>query len=296
MESKKIIALGFFDGVHMGHGALLRRCRQMAEETGCQAAALTFSSHPGALVSGSGPLLISSIPDRERLLKQLYQMDMVITLPFDREMMAMPYRTFFWMLCKRYGAAGMVCGHDFRFGYRGEGNGEKLKTLCAEAGIPCAVVPEQKIDGITVSSTYIRSLLEQGDMDRAREFLGHPHVLTGTVVPGKRIGRTLGIPTANLVLPEQLVRPRNGVYACRAVIDGKAWLAVTNVGKRPTVNGDNLTVEPWILDFAGDLYGKELTLEFYRFLRPERKFPNLEALREEIRKNAEETRKFFEKT
>lgn len=295
MESKRIIALGFFDGVHVGHGALLDTCREMAQAMGARAAAVTFSTHPDALVSGKAPGLINSIYDREMLMRTLYRMDEVITLPFDKETMSMSWQTFFHMLRQKYGAAGLVCGHDFRFGKHGEGNGEKLAAICAEYGLSCRIVPEQKIDGITVSSTHIRGLLEQGDMEQAALFLGHPHIISGIVVPGKHLGRTLGVPTANLVLPEALVRPRQGVYACKAEVAGMTCLAVTNLGTRPTVGGENLTVEPWLLDFDGDLYGKRLTLSFYRFLRPERKFSSLEELREEIQKNAAQTRKFFEK-
>ena len=132
-------------------------------------------------------------------------------------------------------------------------------------------------------------------MAEAVSFLGHPHVIAGTVVEGKQLGRTIGIPTANLLLPEGVVCPRFGVYACKASVDGKEYLAVTNVGVRPTVSGSGITVEPWLLDYEGDLYGKTLTLEFYAFLRPEQKFDSLEALQAEIRKNGAQTRKFFEK-
>ena len=131
-------------------------------------------------------------------------------------------------------------------------------------------------------------------MERATRYLGHPHVLTGQVVSGKQLGRTIGIPTANLTLPEGVICPRFGVYACKAIVAGKTYLAVTNIGNRPTVGGRRVTVEPWLLDFEGDLYGKTLTLSFFRFLRPEKKFPDLDALKEEIQKNAAETRKFFE--
>jgi len=158
------------------------------------------------------------------------------------------------------------------------------------------VVPEQTIDGIRVSSTYIRRQIEEGDMATAVRFLGHPHILTGTVVHGKALGRKLGIPTANLLLPEGMAIPRFGVYACRARIDGKVYPAVTNIGTRPTVEGVGVTVEPWILDYSGDLYDREITLEFYFFLRPEMKFPSLEALQAEIRRNAQQTRDFLQTT
>ena len=130
-------------------------------------------------------------------------------------------------------------------------------------------------------------------MATAVRFLGHPHILTGEVVTGRRIGRTLGIPTANLKLPEETVQLRYGVYACKATVEGKTFLAVTNVGNRPTVGGHVVTVEPWLLDFKGDLYGKTLVLEFHNFLRPEKKFDSLEELKQAIHRNAEETRVFF---
>lgn len=295
MNEKKIIALGFFDGVHRAHGALLTACRKLADEMGCAATAVTFTSHPDTLVRGKPPGLINTPADRERLMKELYGLDSVIFLPFDRNMMTMPWQGFFRMLTTKYGAAGLVCGHDLRFGNRGEGNPRLLQAACEKEGIPCIVIPEQKIDGITISSTYIRTLIEEGQMERAAEFLGHPHCFTGFVVPGRHLGRTIGVPTANLCLPNDLAQPKRGVYACRCIIEGKSYCAVTNVGCRPTVSGTNLTVEPWILDFEGDLYGKPITLEFHKYLRSERKFDSLEELRAEIQKNALQTRDFFGK-
>jgi riboflavin kinase/FMN adenylyltransferase len=293
MEKKTIYALGFFDGVHRGHQALLEGCRQLAQQNDCTAGVVTFLGHPDTLVSGTTPPLINTPADRARLLHR-YGMQKLVELPFDRALMDMEYRSFLKMLVSKYHAAGFVCGHDFRFGRKGEGNAEKLTAFCEESGLPVTVIPEQKIDDITISSTHIRSLLEQGDVESAARFLGHSHILTGTVVPGRKLGRSLGTPTANLALPQGVLVPAFGVYICRCHIDGKSYPAVTNVGMRPTVEGSYVTVEPWILDFDGDLYGKELTLEFYKFLRPERKFPSLEELRAEILKNGEETRKFFE--
>ena len=288
-----IYALGFFDGVHVGHGALLAQCRRLADEQCCEAAAITFSSHPDTLVLGKTPSLINTIEDRVQLLKEA-GMDEVIVLPFDKRMQMMHWQEFLTLLRESYHAAGLVCGHDFRFGNRGEGNARLLEAYCAENHMPCAVVPEQKLGDVTVSSTHIRSLLEKGNMEAAEKFLGHPHLLSGQVISGRKLGRTLGIPTANLSIPEGVVRLPFGVYACKATVDGGTYIAVTNIGNRPTVGGHRVTVEPWLLDFDGDLYGKHLTLSFYRFLRPEKKFPSLTALKEEIGKNAAETRKFFE--
>ena len=288
---RRIFALGFFDGVHLGHQALLRACRELSRETHSVPGVVSFTNHPDALVFGETPPLINTAEDRLRLL-QHYGMESVEALPFDERMMTMPWQEFFRMLTETFGAEGLVCGNDFRFGFKGEGTPEMVQALCRKNGIPCRVVPEQTVHGTRVSSTWIRGLLEAGDMEEAVAFLGHPHLLTGTVVHGKQLGRTLGIPTANLQLSPNLVVPKFGVYACMARV-GEGWYpAVTNVGTRPTVNGVGVTVEPWILDYQGDLYDQKITLEFYRFLRPEKKFPDLTALQQEIFRNAEETRAF----
>ena len=293
MKRETIYALGFFDGVHLGHQALLRACGHLAAGKGCKAGVVTFSSHPDTLVIGQTPLLINTLEDRQRLFIP-YGVSDIRVLPFNKALMNMPWQVFLEDLIQT-GAAGFVCGDDFRFGFRGEGNARMLADFCRERDLPWAVVPAQSLNGITVSSTHIRTLLEKGEMEQAVRFLGHPHILTGKVISGHQLGRTLGIPTANLALPEGIVQPKSGVYACKAVVDGIEYLAVTNVGCRPTVGGNHITVEPWLLDFAGDLYGKELTLSFHTYLRQEEKFPSLEALRKEIHKNAEQTRKILQK-
>ena len=292
MKEQTIYALGFFDGVHLGHQALLRTCRELADCHGCRAGVVTFASHPDGLVSGKAPVLLSTIEDRERLL-QAYGMDSVITLPFDRKLMTTPWSDFLGQLVDS-GAAGFVCGDDFRFGAGGNGTAKKLSAFCEKRGLPWAIVPQQELEGIRISSTHIRHLIEEGDMASATRFLGHPHVLSGTVVKGRGLGHTIGIPTANLALPEDVICPQHGVYACKAIVDSREHLAVTNIGMRPTVEGHHVTVEPWILDFDSDLYGKEITLLFFEFLRPEQKYASLEDLKAEIQKNAVQTRKILE--
>ena len=148
-----------------------------------------------------------------------------------------------------------------------------------------------------MSSTYIRTLVAQGEMGRAMEFLGHPHVFTGEVVHGKQLGRTIGFPTANLILPPEIIVPAHGVYATKLVTpDGESHMAVTNVGRRPTIDdGDQITVEPWILDFNGDLYGQPIRVEFYEHLRGEQKFGSLEELTAMVHRNGEQTRAYFER-
>lgn len=294
MRERQVIALGFFDGVHLGHQALLKACRELAGELCCRAAAVTFTTHPDALVVGRSPGLINAPGDRERLLRS-FGMDQVLALPFDEKMRQMHWQDFFRMLLEEYGAAGLVCGHDFRFGNRGEGNSALLQEACTKEGIPCVVIPEQKLDGVLISSTHIRELIRQGNMEKALRFLGHRHILTGKVVPGRRLGHKLGFPTANVQLPEGVVYPKSGVYACRVGIGGISRFAVTNVGSRPTVDGHQVRTESWILDFEGDLYGAEITLEFCTFLRPEQRFGSLKELKAAVLLDAEKTRDFFGK-
>ena len=293
MSNKCVYALGFFDGVHLGHGQLLNACRELADELSCRAGVITFSTHPEALLLGKAPGLINTLEDRDRILREQYHMDTVISLPFDQAMLETPWQDFFRRLILEFSAAGIVCGEDFRFGHKGQGNGEKLLNACRAAEIPCIVIPQRKLGGMVVSSTHIRSLIEMGLVEHAAHFLGHPHILTGKVVPGHQLGRRLGFPTANMLLPEELVVPHFGVYACRCVIDGVCYATVTNVGTRPTVDGVGITVESWILDFSGDLYGRELTLEFVKFLRPEIRFPNLADLQEAVRADAEKAKEIL---
>lgn len=291
-SERKIYALGFFDGVHIGHQALLSACCALAKQENCRTAAITFDAHPQSLFSGSVPPLLTSCQDRQALM-EAYGISHIHCFPTTKEVMSTPWQDFLDLLIAE-GAAGFVCGHDFRFGHRGEGNADKLRSYCARKCLPCVVIPEQIRNGKRISSTLIRQLIEAGDMESATKYLGHPHVLSGCVRPGQQLGRKLGVPTANLLIPEGVVVPKFGVYACRAVVNGVPHPAVANVGVRPTVSGSGITVEPWILDFSGDLYGCRIQLEFYRFLRPEMKFETLAALQQQIHQDAAETRHYFE--
>lgn len=292
MERKTVYALGFFDGVHLGHQALLQACRELAGELDANIGAVTFDTHPEILTAHKAPRLINRVEDRNQLLCNL-GVERLCTLPFDQHIRTMPWQDFFRLLLVEYGAAGLVCGDDFRFGYQGEGNALLLQQVCREAGIPCRIVPEQVLDGERISSTRIRKLLENGEMEAAVRLLGHPHMLTGRVVSGRQLGRTIGVPTANLPLPEQLARPKYGVYACNAHVGGHVYPAVTNIGTRPTVEGHHATVEAWLLGFEGDLYGKTMTLEFHKFLRPETKFESLEKLKLQIQADAAQVYKLL---
>lgn len=292
-KEKTIYALGVFDGVHIGHQALLKACRKLADANSCQAGVVTFAVHPDSLVSGNTPALINTIEDRTNLLFT-YGMDAVVTLPFDEKLMRTHWSDFLRQLVDD-GAAGFVCGSDFRFGAGGSGTAKKLAEFCESRGLPFSVVPQQVLDGVRVSSSHIRELLVSGNLENANHFLGHPYLFSGEVVSGRGLGRTIGVPTANLQIPAGVLLPKEGVYACAVYLNDILYPAVTNIGTRPTVDGHHVTIEAWLLDFEGDLYGQTLTLAFCRFLRPEKKFESLEELKAEIEKNAAETRKIFEK-
>ena len=293
-HNKRIFALGFFDGVHLGHQALLAECVRMARAMDVETAAITFERHPQSLFRPDVPPLLSTLHDRFRLLLR-YGVEHVYPFPVTAEVMGKPWREFLEELIES-GAVGFVCGDDFRFGRGGAGSAETLLEFCRERGLPCVIVPEQTLDGVRISSSYIRRQIESGDMATAVRYLGHGHMLTGTVVTGRRLGHRLGFPTANIELPEGVIVPRHGVYACRAYVGQKGYMAVCNVGNRPTVEGHQVRTETWLLDFSGDLYGQSVSLEFLYFLRPEQRFQSVDALKEAVLNDAENTRRFFEKT
>lgn len=295
-KNRRVIALGFFDGVHNGHGALLRRVVDKARELDAVAAAFTFDRSPTAAITGQAVPLLSSVEDRVWLMRRYYGIEEVIVAPFDG-MQKMDWQDFVSeYLQKELGAVHVVAGHDFHFGYMGKGNPQRLQEKCRELGMGCDIIQKVEQDGITISSTYIRTLIAQGEVERADQFLGHPHTLTNRVAHGKKIGTTtLGFPTVNLLIPQGVIVPAFGVYATRVWFDGQCRCAVTNVGVRPTVedNDGHVTVEGFILDFDGDLYGHEIRMEFYKYLRPEQCFPSMDALAAEIRRNAQQTRDYF---
>ena len=293
---EKVIALGFFDGVHLGHAALLRRTVEEAARRGVTPAVFTFDRPPKEVLTGTPCPLINSPEDRKDLVRRLFGIREVLMVPFDHEMMTTPWDDFVTnILVGRYHAVHLVAGHDHHFGHKNQGSPELLMEKCRELGLGCDIIPKVEVGGITVSSTYIRRL-EMGQIERANRFLGHPHVLTGTVRHGRGLGSSRLFPTANLIIPPHVLVPSHGVYVTRATLeDGSSYAAVTNVGTRPTVNsGSDITVEACLLDFEGDLYGKTLRVEFFQHLRDEIRFDSLDALKAQIAADADTTRAYFQ--
>ena len=298
MSEATVIALGFFDGVHLGHGALLRKTAERAAALGVTPAAFTFDRSPREFVTGTPVPLLTTNGERAAIMREYYGIDTVFVEPFDRAMMTMPWEDFITeLLVKKYRAVHLVAGHDFRFGHKNEGDSAKLREKCRALGLGCDIIPKVELDGVTVSSTYIRSLVEEGDVERAARFLGHPHILCGTVRHGEGIGRRSLFPTANLVPEAHIIVPKRGVYAtCAHLPDGTVCTGVTNVGVRPTVSDkDVVTVETYLVGFDGDLYGKTLRLDFHAYLRSEKKFSSTQELHDEIARNARQAAEIVKK-
>ncbi len=294
-EKKRVIALGFFDGVHLGHAALLEMTKRRAGEKNAVPTVMSFDVHPDSLVRGVEVPLINGMDGRTDIIRRLFGIDSVIYIHFNETVMRMPWRLFIDSLTEELDACHFVVGYDFRFGRGGEGTGEKLRDYCAERGLGCDVIPAVKVDGVTVSSTAIRELIREGDIERANILLGHPYSLIDTVRYGYQLGARLGTPTINMQFPQGALIPRRGVYAAKAYPDtGEEHLAVTNVGVRPTVSGgDRLTVESYILDFNGNLYERRVRVDFYRFLRDERRFDSVEELKTQILRDAQAAKEYL---
>lgn len=296
MTKQKVMALGFFDGIHVGHAALINKIKQRAEETGAEPAVLTFDVHPDNLVLKKTVPLINSAEDRENILSRCFGIDDVVVIHFNQRVMHMDWQDFIDELIDEMNLRWIVVGHDFCFGYKGLGTAEKLKAYCAERGVGCDIIPAVCRDGVVVSSTLIRQLIETGEMEKANEYLGHPHTLTDVIRTGYHLGTKMGTPTINMSFPQGVIIPRHGVYAAMAYIDGQEYMSVTNVGIRPTVSDSgNVNVESFLLDFRGNLYGHRARIDFYKFLRPERKFDDVNELAAQIKSDAQTTREYFER-
>ena len=283
-------AIGNFDGVHLGHKALISLAA--ARQNTSKSAVWTFAEPSSRFLNGRLGLL-STMEERLSLFREL-GIDIVFIEDFEnvRDMEADVFAKE--ILYRRCHVRAAVCGFNFRYGKNAAGTAETLSEAFHALGASVTVMPPYQIGGVTVSSSEIRAALAAGDVETAAAMLGRPYFLTGEVVAGKKLGHLLGFPTANQRFPEGRAVPRFGVYAVRAVVDGHTYPGVANVGVRPTVeNTENVNCETHILRFDGDLYGKTIRVEFCRFLRPEKKFESPEALREAVMHNIGETAEYF---
>lgn len=287
-----VVVLGTFDGVHLGHQAVLRRAVEEGKSTGRRVVAATFHPHPRSVLRpDDAPGLLTTLElRREALLR--YGADEVRVIPFDRELSKKSPEEFVRdVLVEELGAGTVVVGRNFRFGHRAAGNLEDLDRFMRAYGGAAIGVPVRGVDGgMEVNSTRIRGLISEGDVERASGLLGRPHVVRGVVAVGDKRGRSIGFPTANVVPdPAQLV-PARGVYAGFARVGDKWYPACTNVGVAPTFRRGESKVEAYLLDFDGDLYGETVDVGFVRRIREEKRFSGVGELKARIARDVEEAR------
>lgn len=276
-----VVALGMFDGVHIGHKALINRAVEEANVLRAEPAVFTFSNHPMDVLGGSVKLL-SSMKERNAMIRALGVQELV-SEPFTCELAALEPEAFVDLLQARWDVKAVVAGYNYTFGSRGLGTPETLERIGKERGFRVLVVPPVLHEGEPVSSTRVREAVERGDVALAGALLGRMYSLSGRIIRNKRIGRRIGFPTANIEPEERRVLPPDGVYATIAYVRDAAYRAVTNIGTNPTIEDGKLGIETHLLDFDADIYGEVLTVAFHSFLRGEIKFKSVEELKEQIK-------------
>ena len=293
VSAPSVVALGCFDGVHIGHRAVIEEAVRIAKESGLSSTVWTFSEPPKNFFAPGSVQVLTDKAEKCRRIAEL-GVDVMFCVDFTEQIAALSPEEFFSeIVIKKLNAKHVVCGFNYTFGAKSAGNAELLSELCERHGIVLTALEPVTLGGVSVSSSLIRSLITSGDVERAREYLGYPYTITSTVVDGQKLARRLGFPTVNLTPRKSTILPKNGVYVSRIDFIGndKELFGITNVGMRPTVKADAICAETHIFDFDGDLYGKELRVELLHFIRAERLFDSIEDLREQVRKDIESAKK-----
>ncbi len=275
------LTIGVFDGVHLGHQAIIRRLVAGARRAGVPAVVLTFHPHPEAVLKGLTQPFYLTLPEERAALLGSLGVEVVVTQPFTRELASQPGEAFLRRLKEHLGFSHLWVGYDFAMGRARDMDTARLHALQTKYAYRLEVLRPVIINGETISSSKIRAWLRLGEVERANRGLGRPYTLKGKVVPGDARGRQIGVPTANVRPPAERLVPARGVYACRVRVGETLYRAATNIGIRPTFDGDSSppqTVEAHILDFDGDLYGEEIEVQFLRRLRDERRFAGIQDL------------------
>ena len=272
------VAMGYFDGIHIGHQFLIEQMKNYAEKNGLDKAVFTFTK---TVKLGHKGKDILSIYQKVNIIKEL-GVDLFYSPDFLEFAALTPEQFVDDVLIKSMGAKALFCGESFCFGKNRAGNVTVLKELCANRGVEVFIVPTVELDGVTVSSTEIRAALTEGNIEKANRMLGRPYAIDFEVVHGKKLGRTLGTPTINQIYPNSMCTPKEGVYITVTEVNGERYASATGFGNRPTVNGDSLSCETTLADFSGDLYKKNIKVEFYSYLYPTQKFENVEQLKDMI--------------
>lgn len=287
-----VVSVGKFDGVHKGHKYLCSRMEHFARR-GMLRCMVTFDIPPASAIEGSNPKMLISEDEREKLLEKS-GMDIICILKFDEEMRNKSPEDFILMLCDHLCMRAMVVGRDFRFGYKGAGNSRLLVDLSEKYDFTLDIVEKLKDEDTEISSTEIRELIAEGDIEKANSYLGYEYYVSGRVVSGNQIGRKIGVPTINIMPPEEKLLPPFGVYASKVIINGRTYHAVTDVGTKPTVSDERkIVVESHILDYSENIYEEFAKVCFLKYLRPEKKFDNIDSLGRQIQSDIKQTLAYF---
>lgn len=285
--NRTAVALGNFDGMHVGHMAVLEAAKSFESE-GLLPVAVLFDEHSLKAITGKAPAMLMTVTERNRIINENGLG--IETLVFNEIRDLSPSDFVEKILVGRLGAAAVCCGYNYRFGKGASGTAQTMSEICGRLGLQCRVSGEVDVDRCAVSSTKIRGFIENGEIEKANKMLGRPFGFSSRVIDGDKRGRVLGFPTINQIIPEELAMPRFGVYQSVVTVNGEKFKGVTNVGRRPTVGTEKILSETHILDFDRDIYGENVDVRLIKFIRPEKKFSSFDELARQIKSDAKEVR------
>lgn len=286
-EENCFIALGNFDGVHLAHKKILQTLVSKAKENGFESTILAFKNHTKNIINNKPQILLTSNNQKYNKLSEI-GIDKCYEIAFDDKLMKLSAEEFVEdLLYNNLKVKGIVVGYDYRFGHKASGNIELLKKLTSSLGIKLFIIDEVVLEGNIISSTLIRQLIQEGEIEKANKYLGYEFNIEGKIIHGKKLGSKMGMPTANLEIDTNYVIPKFGVYDTTMEINGKSYVAATNIGKNPSIENSGIRIESHILDFEGNLYGQNVKLILHNFIRDELKFNNLYDLFNQMQKDVD---------
>ncbi len=288
-----IVVLGNFDGVHIGHQKLFDVAKMKAIQKDLQVVVLSFYPPPTWILGKQPKTLLMSREDKRNKIESM-GIDVLIEYPFTKEFANMAPEVFFTSILRdELKAKVLIIGNNYYFGKGKTADAHYMKKLGKEYNVEICVIDTIKSNNIEVSSSYIRNLIQDGNIEKANMLLGHPYSMSGIVIDGKKIGRLIGFPTINIIPDIDRTHPPNGVYATTTRINNKIYWSITNIGYNPTVNGENKIIETHILDFSNMIYGDTVEMFFYKFIRKETKFSSIDMLKDQIKQDKDETQKIL---